>query len=56
MRISNDEKMCKKEGYHKYAAILILTYTGWQRNNGTVDTVDFQDFALTNNNLLHFVG
>ena len=25
------------------------TYTGWPRINGTVDTVDFQDFALINN-------
>ena len=24
-------------------------YTGCPRNNGTVDTVDFQDFALINN-------
>ena len=24
-------------------------YTGWPRNNGTVDTVDFQGFALINN-------
>ena len=24
-------------------------YTGWPRINGTVDTVDFQDFALINN-------
>ena len=26
-----------------------LYYTGWPRNNGTVDTVDFQGFALINN-------
>ena len=25
------------------------SYTGWPRINGTVDTVDFQDFALINN-------
>ena len=26
-----------------------MCYTGWPRINGTVDTVDFQDFALINN-------
>ena len=26
-----------------------LQHTGWPRINGTVDTVDFQDFALINN-------
>ena len=26
-----------------------VRYTGWPRVNGTVDTVDFQDFALINN-------
>ena len=30
--------------------------TGWPRKNGTVDTVDFQDFALINSYFLHFVG
>ena len=29
--------------------MFILAYTGWPRINGTVDTVDFQDFALINN-------
>ena len=33
-----------------------LYNTGWPRINGTVDTVDFQDFALINNYYLHFVG
>ena len=28
---------------------IITSYTGWPRINGTVDTVDFQDFALINN-------
>ena len=28
---------------------LKMAYTGWPRINGTVDTVDFQDFALLNN-------
>ena len=27
----------------------VTVYTGWPRNNGTVDTVDFQGFALINN-------
>ena len=27
---------------------LMSDYTGWPRINGTVDTVDFQDFALIN--------
>ena len=31
------------------ALMLIVLYTGWPRINGTVDTVDFQDFALINN-------
>ena len=31
-------------------------YTGWPRNNGTVDTVDFQDFALINSYFLRLVG
>ena len=26
----------------------VKAYTGWPRKNGTVDTVDFQDFALIN--------
>ena len=26
--------------------VTVIDYTGWPRNNGTVDTVDFQDFAL----------
>ena len=30
--------------------------TGWPRKNGTVDTVDFQDFALINSYFLHFFG
>ena len=34
----------------------IYIYTGWPRKNGTVDTVDFQDFALINSYCLHFVG
>ena len=33
-----------------------VPYTGWPRKNGTVDTVDFQDFALINSYFLHFVG
>ena len=31
-----------------YISCVPFTYTGWPRNNGTVDTVDFQDFALIN--------
>jgi len=31
-------------------------YTGWPKNNGTVDTVDFQDFALIYSYVLYFVG
>ena len=38
------------------AAKHIYFYTGWPRKNGTVDTVDFQDFALINSYFLHFVG
>ena len=33
-----------------------VPYTGWPRNNGTVDTADFQNFALINSYFLHFVG
>ena len=29
----------------------IQDYTGWPNKNGTVDTVDFQDFALINSYL-----
>ena len=36
--------------------LVIKPYTGWPRNNGTVNTVDFQDFALINSYFLHFVG
>ena len=25
--------------------VIVARYTGWPRNNGTVDAVDFQDFA-----------
>ena len=32
-----------------YLVIRGFCYTGWPRINGTVDTVDFQDFALINN-------
>ena len=32
-----------------YLIITTGSYTGWPRINGTVDTVDFQDFALINN-------
>ena len=49
----------RKEGViHSVAEIrkTILEYTGWPRMNGTVDTVDFQDFALINSYFLHFVG
>ena len=28
-----------------------LDYTGWPEKNGTVDTVNFQDFTLINNYL-----
>ena len=31
-------------------------YTGWPKNNGTVDTVDFQNFALKYSYDLYFVG
>ena len=31
-------------------------YTEWPRKNGTVDTVDVQDFALINSYFGHFVG
>ena len=32
------------------------SYTEWPRKNGTVGTVDFQDFAIINSYFLHFVG
>ena len=31
-------------------------YTGWPKNNGTVDTADLQDFALIYSYVLYFVG
>ena len=34
----------------------LVSYTGWPRKNGTVDTVDFQDIALINSYFFHFVG
>ena len=43
--VENIDSMAKKKLFsRKYCA-----YTGWPRNNGTVDTVDFQGFALINN-------
>ena len=31
-------------------------YTGWPPKNETVDTVDFQDFALINSYFFHLAG
>ena len=47
-----------QEMFHKHCKIqnVITSYTGWPRKNGTVDTVDFQEFALINSYFLHFVG
>ena len=40
----------------RYSNDVVQSYTGWPRNNGTVDAVDFQDFALINSYFLRLVG